>query len=206
METDIDGWGKQKMELRARMHAALADVSPTVRMAASIELCDRLKTQMPSANTILFFAPLADELDVWPLMEESIALGVTCALPFFDAEKNIYGARQIQNPATEIIAGKFGVREPSSNCVEIPFEKFNLVLVPGMAFDVQGNRLGRGRGFYDRLLVAVGGIKCGVCYDGQLFPEIPTESHDAKVDFILTPSKLVRKKRSDQILPPVSFN
>ena len=49
-------------------------------------------------------------------------------------------------------------------------------------------------GFYDRLLAGAAGIKCGVCYDGQLFPEIPAEPHDAKVDFILTPSKLVRRK------------
>lgn len=189
------GLENQKLELRAKMRAALADVSPTVRMAASIELCDRLKSQMPSANTILFYAPLVDELDVWPLLEESIALGVTCALPFFDAEKNTYSARHIQNPKTEIITGKFGVREPSSSCAEISFEKFNLVLVPGMAFDVRGNRLGRGRGFYDRLLANVSSIKCGVCYDGQLLPEIPTEAHDAKVDFILTPSKLVRRQK-----------
>lgn len=203
MNLDIE---KQKSALRTKMRAALADVSPTVRMAASIELCDRLKTQMPSAHTILFYAPLADELDVWPLLEESIALGVTCALPFFDAAKNIYGARHIQKPATEIITGKFGVREPSSICAEIPLEQFNLVLVPGMAFDLQGNRLGRGRGFYDRLLAGVSGIKCGVCYDGQLWPEIPTETHDAKVDFIVTPSTLLRKKHRDTNIPPVSFN
>jgi 5-formyltetrahydrofolate cyclo-ligase len=185
---------KQKSELRAKMRAALADVSPTVRMAASIEVCDRLKSQIPSAHTILFYAPLADELDVWPLMEESIALGTVCALPFFDAEKNIYGARQIEKPATEIVAGKFGVREPSSNCTEISLEKFNLILVPGMAFDLRGNRLGRGRGFYDRLLTGVSGLKCGICYDGQLFPEIPIEAHDAKVNFILTPSKLLKRQ------------
>jgi 5-formyltetrahydrofolate cyclo-ligase len=192
MDTDKHGLEKQKSELRAQMRAALADVSPTVRMAASIEVCDRLKPQIPSAHTILFYAPLADELDVWPLMEESIALGTICALPFFDAEKNIYGARKIEKPASEIITGKFGVREPSSNCVEIPLEKFNLVLVPGMAFDLRGNRLGRGRGFYDRLLLDVSGLKCGVCYDGQLLPGIPVETHDAKVNFILTPSKLLK--------------
>jgi 5-formyltetrahydrofolate cyclo-ligase len=59
---------------------------------------------------------------------------------------------------------------------------------------LRGNRLGRGRGFYDRLLAGATGIKCGICYDGQLFPEIPTEPQDIKVDFILTPSKLVKRK------------
>jgi len=183
-----------KTDLRQRMRTALESVSPTVRMAASIEACDRLRTQMPSAAAILFFAPLPDELDVWPLMEFSIATGTLCALPFFDAENQRYGARQITNPAAQIVTGKFGVREPDATGAEISLEKFNLILVPGLAFDLSGNRLGRGRGFYDRLLGGAAGIKCGVCHDGQLFPAIPAEPHDVKVDFILTPSKLVKRK------------
>ncbi|MGA2869912.1 MAG: 5-formyltetrahydrofolate cyclo-ligase, partial [Verrucomicrobiota bacterium] len=86
--------------------------------------------------------------------------------------------------------------EPASSCPEIPLDKFNLILVPGMAFDLSGNRLGRGRGFYDQLLGTAASIKCGVCYDGQLFPEIPSEPHDVKVDFVLTPSKLVRRRKA----------
>jgi len=183
-----------KTDLRTRMRTALAAVTPAVRMAASIEACDRLKTQMPSASAILFFAPLPDELDVWPLLEEALAKGTLCALPFFDAENQSYGARQITDPAAQIVTGKFGVREPDSTGTRVPLEKFNLILVPGMAFDLKGHRLGRGQGFYDRLLGAAAGIKCGVCHDGQLFPEIPAEPHDVKVDFILTPSKLVRRK------------
>jgi len=66
--------------------------------------------------------------------------------------------------------------------------------VPGMAFDWSGNRLGRGRGFYDRLLEKVSGIKCGVGYDFQLLEKIPVEAHDAKVNFILTPSRCLRRK------------
>ncbi|MGC9941383.1 MAG: 5-formyltetrahydrofolate cyclo-ligase [Verrucomicrobiota bacterium] len=185
---------KLKSDLRSKMRTALAAVTPSVRMAASIEACDRLKAQMPCASAVLFFAPLPDELDVWPLLEESVALGTTCALPFFDAEKRNYGARQIKNTADDIVTGKFGIRESSPQCAEISLEKFNLILVPGMAFDLSGNRLGRGRGFYDRLLAAAAGVKCGVCYDGQLFPEIPTDPRDVKVDFILTPSKLLRRK------------
>ena len=195
---------KLKTELRAKMRAALAAVTPTVRMAASIEVCDRLRTQMPCASAILFFAPLPDELDVWPLLEESIALGTTCALPFFDAGSQHYGARQIKNPTREIVTGKFGVREPGSSCEEISLEKFNLILVPGVAFDLNGNRLGRGLGFYDRLLGVAGGIKCGVCHDGQLFPEIPTEPHDVKVDFVLTPSKLVRRRKAESLQEPLN--
>jgi 5-formyltetrahydrofolate cyclo-ligase len=181
-----------KSELRVKILAALDKISPAVRAVESIDLCERLKTQMPSAHMVLFFAPLPDELDVWPVLELSLALGTTCALPHFEAEKKIYGAKEINKLATDIVIGKFGAREPAAACAEISLDKFDLVLVPGMAFDLQGNRLGRGQGFYDRLLEKASGIKCGVGYDFQLLENIPTEMHDAKVDFILTPSRCVK--------------
>jgi 5-formyltetrahydrofolate cyclo-ligase len=184
-----------KTALRSMMRERLERISPAVRAVESIELCERLKTQMPSARTILFFAPLPDELDVWPVMEFSMALGVNCALPFFDAEEKIYGAKIIQTLATDIVTGKFGVREPASNCAEIALNQFDLILVPGMAFDLDGNRLGRGQGFYDRLLENANGIKCGVCHDFQLLEKIPAEPHDAKVNFILTPTRCVKIKK-----------
>ncbi len=184
-----------KTELRSHIRARLEKISVAVRAVESIDLCERLKTQMPSAHTILFFAPLPDELDVWPVLELSLALGVNCALPFFDADKKNYGAKRIKNVAADIVTGKFGVREPAVSCAEISLNQFDLVLIPGMAFDLSGNRLGRGRGFYDRLLENASGIKCGVCHDFQLLEKIPTEPHDAKVDFILTPSRCVRRKK-----------
>lgn len=184
-----------KAGLRSKIRAQMQKISPAVRAAESIDLCERLKAQMQSAHTILFFAPLADELDIWPVLELSMALGCTCALPFFDEEKQTYRARVLNHLATDIVIGKFGVREPAAGCAEIPLDSFDLVLVPGMAFDLQGNRLGRGQGFYDRLLGKVSGVKCGLSYDFQLLEQIPTEPHDAKVDFIFTPSRGVRRKR-----------
>jgi 5-formyltetrahydrofolate cyclo-ligase len=186
------GISKAKSDLRRQMRARLEMISPAVRAVESIELCERLKAQMPSARTVLFFAPLPDELDVWPVLELSLALGTNCALPFFDAEKKTYGARQLQNLTTEIVTGKFSVREPAATCVEIQPDRFDLILVPGIAFDASGSRLGRGRGFYDRLLEKASGIKCGVAYDFQLLEKIPAEAHDAKVNFILTPTRCVR--------------
>jgi 5-formyltetrahydrofolate cyclo-ligase len=180
--------------VRSKMREALARISPAVRAVESIDLCARLKMQMQSAHTVLFFAPMPDELDVWPLLEKSLREGKVIALPYFDPLTNIYSARRISDSVTDIATGKFEVREPVSDCAEIPFEKFDLVLVPGMAFDLSGNRLGRGRGFYDRMLAQASGVKCGVGYDFQLLEKIPTEPHDARVNFILTPSRCVRRK------------
>ena len=182
-----------KAELRERIRAALAKISLAVRLVESLELCARLEPQLQSAHRILFFAPLADELDVWPLLEKLLPARKICALPAFDSAAQLYSARRVKNLETDIVTGKFGVSEPLPECEAIPLEQFDLVLVPGVAFDGGGNRLGRGRGFYDRILAAASGVKCGVAYDFQLLDQIPTEAHDARVNFIFTPTRCVRR-------------
>ena len=95
-----------KSAFRDFIRAQLEKISPAVRAVESIDLCERLKAQIPSAHTILFFAPLEDELDIWPVLEQSMALGTNCALPFFDTEKKTYGARLLDTLATDIVIGK----------------------------------------------------------------------------------------------------
>lgn len=183
-----------KSELRQQMRAALGRISLAVRMVESLELCARLEPQLQSAHTILFFAPLPDELDVWLLLEKLLPAKKICALPAFDPTAQSYSARRVMNLETDIATGKFGVSEPLPGCEPISLDRFDLVLAPGMAFDLSGNRLGRGRGFYDRILAAASGVKCGVAYDFQLLEKIPVEPHDAQVNFIFTPTRCVRRK------------
>ena len=160
-------------------------------LAVPVKASASLKTA-----SITFFAPLPDELDVWPLLEKLLKSTKVCALPAFDAATQSYSARRVKNLETDIVTGKFGVAEPLPECELVPLNQFNLVIVPGMAFDLQGNRLGRGQGFYDRILSAASGIKCGVGYELQLVENITTEPHDAKVDFILTPDKCVKARKN----------
>jgi len=183
-----------KIELRQRIRANLAKISLAVRLAESLDLCRRLEPQLQSAHTILFYAPLPDELDVWPLLEKLLPSKKVCALPAFDDATQFYSARHVKNLETDIFTGKFGVSEPLDSCPEIPLDQFDLILVPGVAFDERGNRLGRGRGFYDRILSKASGIKCGVAYDFQLLEEVPVQGHDMQVNFIFTPSRYVRRK------------
>jgi 5-formyltetrahydrofolate cyclo-ligase len=189
MQTEIQA---AKIVLRKQIYEALEKISPAVRAAESIELCDRLEPQLQSARTILFFAPLPDEPDVWPLLEKLLPTKKICALPAFDSATGTYSARRVENLTTDIAAGKFGIREPSDSCVEIPLEQFDLILVPTVAFDWHGRRLGRGRGFYDRLLAKAHGIKCGVAFDRQMVKEIPAGTHDVRMDFIVTPTRCLR--------------
>jgi 5-formyltetrahydrofolate cyclo-ligase len=188
MDTDNH---EAKAGLRQQIRAALDRISLAVRLAESLDLCRRLEPQLQSAHTILFYAPLPDELDVWPLLEKLLPTKI-CGLPAFDPLTQTYSARRVRNLETDIATGKFGVSEPLPGCEVIPWGRFDLALVPGLAFDLHGNRLGRGRGFYDRILEQIQGVKCGVGYDIQLRATIPTEPHDARVSFIATPARCVK--------------
>jgi 5-formyltetrahydrofolate cyclo-ligase len=184
---------EQKAVLRKEIRFALRNIVPAVRATASAQLCVRLKEQSfwKSAASVLFFAPLPDETDVWPLLEETVAGDKIAALPRFDPTDQTYAARRLLNPAGEIAIGPFGIREPKPGCAEIALSRLELILVPGVAFDLRGNRLGRGRGFYDRLLAETPGLKCGVAFDEQIVGEVPTGAHDLQMDFILTPTRCI---------------
>ena len=184
----------QKASLRRQIRAALQKIPPAVRLAASTPIRTRLKEQpfWQNAASILFFAPMPDEVDVWPLLEETLAGGKIAALPRYDSASNDYSARRVQNLQTEIGTGQFGIREPKAGCSEIPLERLGLILVPGVAFDLRGGRLGRGRGFYDRLLPEIHGIKCGVAFDEQIVDAVPAGRLDVRMDFVLTPTRCVK--------------
>ncbi|MGA2028972.1 MAG: 5-formyltetrahydrofolate cyclo-ligase [Verrucomicrobiota bacterium] len=184
---------EQKIALRKKIRAELEKKTEEKRRLDSKKLCAKLKGQsfFQAAATVLFFAPLPNEADVWPLLEESLAAGKTVALPRFDSARKNYSACRVQHLIMEVVSGQFGIREPDPDCIEIPLDQLDLILVPGVAFDLHGHRLGRGKGFYDRLLTEAGGVKCGMTFDEQVVNEIPKESHDIHMNFILTPTRCV---------------
>ena len=143
------------------------------------------------ARSILFFAPLADELDIWPLLECAHVAGKEVALPRFVPETGDYVACTLQDLQRDVRAGHFQIREPVEHCAKLPLKRLDLTLVPGVAFDLLGRRLGRGKGFYDRLLADVCGKTCGVAFDVQIVRQIPVASHDVHVNRILTPTRWI---------------
>jgi len=165
----------------------------SARQEASSQALALLRQQKlwKCAQTILFYAPLEGELDVWPLVAETLAAGNTVTLPRFDPEKKLYAICPITDPRKDLELGHFGIREPAQHCLSMAISRLDFVLVPGVAFDLHGRRLGRGRGFYDQLLPFVLGKTCGVAFDEQIVEAIPVESHDVRVNSILTPTRWV---------------
>lgn len=175
------------------MRGRLQELTLLRRTEASAQLLVQLKAQAiwKTASCVLLFAPLPDEPDLWPLLAEAITAGKTMALPAFVPGTNTYTVRQIIDPTRDLTAGKFGIHEPSPTCPELPLNRLDLALVPGVAFDRRGGRLGRGKGFYDRLLSAVNGRKCGVAFDEQIVDAVPVGPMDVRLNCILTPTRWI---------------
>ena len=176
-----------KRRLRDQVRAALRQIPAPERATASAQARALLKAQAQwrAAESILFYAPMPDELDVWPLLAEALAAGKRVALPRFVAAAQGYEACRVLDPAADLELGHFGIREPRSRCLRFSSDLSDLILVPGVAFDLQGGRLGRGKGYYDQLLGGLRGTKCGVAFDQQVMDEVPTAPHDECLDFLL---------------------
>lgn len=187
---------RRKAALRAEMRTTMHGLSVEKRDQSAAALCARFRQSdiWKSANAILLFAPLATEPDLWPLVGEALAEQKIIGLPRFATARGVYVAAQVRELATDIVCGKFQIREPGATCPELVLTAFDLVLVPGVAFDPRGRRLGRGRGYYDRLLSEVRGVKCGVAFEEQVVGEVPAEPHDTGVDCVVTPTRWIKVK------------
>ncbi|MDW7979128.1 MAG: 5-formyltetrahydrofolate cyclo-ligase [Verrucomicrobiales bacterium] len=183
----------EKARVRALVRKLLAAFSAEAQAAESARARALLLRQSvwESAATVLFYAPLPGELDIWPLLTTAMQAGKRVALPRFDPATGMYEPALVIDPARDIVLGKHGVREPSQACARVRGNEIDLVLVPGVAFDFRGFRLGRGKGYYDRLLPMLSGIKCGVAFEHQLVPRLPVEPHDYRLDCILTPARWI---------------
>ncbi len=170
------------------MRARLKCLTAAERASGSARICEQVRAQAfwKSAKTVLLFAPLPDEVDVWPLVAAALAEGKIVALPRFDARENRYAIASVGDLARDLVSGEFGIREPAPHCSEVTLGEIALALVPGLAFDASGRRLGRGKGFYDQLLRGFGGMKCGVALREQILREVPAEPHDVPMTKVIT--------------------
>lgn len=180
-----------KAELRRQLRTAVSRLSPGEQSEASEQARALLREQAvwQRARAVLFYAPTRAELDLSPLIAEALEEGKTVALPRFVAETGAYEVCQIKDFARDCVPGKFGIAEPAVGGAAFPLKHLDFVLAPGLGFDVSGHRLGRGQGYYDRLLAQLAAAKCGVAFDAQVIGTIPLEAHDIHMNFILTPTR-----------------
>ncbi len=171
----------EKQRLRERMRKLALEGTPG---NASL-FFERLRELDPWKNStsILLYSSIGSEPDPSSLM--MAATGRSFLFPRIEGDHlEIYR----MTSESSWIVGPFGIREPNPESWESASPKeIDLALVPGLAFDPAGGRLGRGKGFYDRLLghPEFQGIKVGLAWDWQLLPSIPCEEHDIRMDFVI---------------------
>ncbi len=141
------------------------------------------------AETVLLYYSLKDEVNTHFFIEKW-GEKKTILLPVVDGEKLLL---KIYKNNNDLKIGSFGIKEPIGEIFS-DYEKIDLAIVPGVSFDEKGNRLGRGKGYYDRLLPYIKAFKVGICFDFQISCKIPTESHDTKMDMIITEEGILNEK------------
>jgi 5-formyltetrahydrofolate cyclo-ligase len=184
---------REKAMLRRKVASEMRGLSSERRMAAAARARALMEQQRvwQEAQAVLLFAPLPDELDVWPLVGAALASGKQVALPRYASAASEYIACWVREPEKDLEVGQYGIREPNERCAIAPLLRLDFILVPGVAFDLHGRRLGRGRGHYDRVLAAARGTTCGVAFDEQIVREVPVEPHDIHLNCILTPTRWI---------------
>ena len=204
----MDAIRERKQALREQVRGRLRVLTDSQRIERSESVRKRLERQRVWTETkrILFYAPLEGEIDVWPLLVDAVRQGKEAYLPKFvpsvEPTRTIeqaslkrvagtYVVCRITDPESDVRSGKYGIREPAESCLQGQLNWLDLTLVPGVAFDLNGCRLGRGKGDYDRLLADVSGTTCGVAFDEQIVESLPTEPHDVRLNCILTPTRWI---------------
>ena len=179
-----------KDELRRQIRQIKRQFTPQQLEELSLPIIARLRVRLAEAEEVFAYYSLPDEVDTHSLIDELLAAGKKVFLPkVIDSEKMEWHP---YTSSTMLKPGVFGIGEPDETETQriLPFDSEQksaaMVLVPGLAFDAAGHRLGRGRGYYDRFLAAHPDLyKIGVCFDFQKVAEVPVNEYDIPVDEVV---------------------
>ena len=177
-----------KENMRKEMHSVKQSISNEDMVKQSSSLCNKVeKTDFwKKSKTVLLYSNLSKEISVNQLIKSGLKSNKIVTLPRYDSKTGEYAVSAISS-LKDLSIGSYNIMEPLATCPEIDMNQLDLVIVPGVAFDHNGGRLGRGRGYYDQFLKGLIATFCGVCFREQVADKTPQESHDIKMNIIMTP-------------------
>lgn len=185
-----------KRELRARMRSVRGVLPRSACAERSARAIARLweLPELAAAQTIVGFSAIQRELDLAQLLADARAQGKRVGLPrVVNVEDAPPRLELFATGEEELVEGAFGVLEPGPGAASIEFERVAVILVPGLAFDPRGHRIGYGRAFYDRLLPSLpNAFRIGVGYDFQLVAELPVDDHDVPLHCVVSDARVLR--------------
>jgi len=184
----------EKMRLRRDVLCKMRQLSVSERKTKSARIAEKVLQQdeVKQAQTILLYASFESEVETFELMKMLKSQQKRIILPV--VQNSGLKLVELTKQPEEMKPGKWGIPEPQvSPDVVVSMAEINLVIVPGVAFDEELHRLGRGKGFYDMLLRGISADirKFAIAFDCQIVKEIPTTSNDMRVDKLITESRVI---------------
>ncbi len=188
MNTSFD-W-ENKRELRKSCSFLRDSMNPLQKEEADRAICRRILALScyRFAPSVLLYYPIKSEINILPVIEDALKRGKTVALPLCEKEPGVMTFRKITSLA-ELAAGTFGVPEPSEDAPALQKELTDpksFIIVPALAFDKSGYRLGYGKGYYDRFLGGFKGTSAGVVYQNLIFKQLPKGFFDRRVQLLVS--------------------
>lgn len=180
-----------KEEIRRRIRARKQMIDQSERLAAAQRVFDTVRSMAAFmvARRVLLYHSLPDELSTHLFFENSPA-DKTYYLP----RVNGLDLEILPYERSRMHLGSFRIEEPDGDDT-VDIDDIDLVIVPAVAYDRHGNRVGRGKGYYDRLLSRSRATTIGICYDFQLFDEFDTDDFDIPVDYVVADGHAVIRRR-----------
>lgn len=184
-----------KKELRQRLRKILADL-PAESLAAKSQRAGRNlfeQAEYCKANVVMVFLSLPTEIDTSPIVLRAWQDRKRVLAPKVSWNQRRMLPVEIRSLTDELVVSGMGIREPVAG-IPFPVAMIDLVIVPGLGFDEFGNRLGRGRGFYDRFLAHPDfrGVACALAFEEQMTPSVPVGPLDRHVNMLVTDAKVRR--------------
>ena len=179
--------------LRKNLREKRKNQDKSIKKIKDTKICSKIEklTEFQNAKSVLFYAPIEQEMevDIWKLIKKYIQKKEVF-LPRTEHKKRSIKICHISNLG-QLKKSTLGILEPDGKCETEKPKNIDLVIVPGIAFDEQGNRIGFGKGFYDTLLKKTKCPKVALAYDFQIMQSIPCEKHDVPMDIIITEKRII---------------
>jgi 5-formyltetrahydrofolate cyclo-ligase len=190
----------RKAALRRQVLARRDAIDPEERIRLSDEIFARVAALewLAAARVVLAYNAYGSEPATAPFLRALTAQGKILGLPRVNRAARELELFRVTALDTDLEAGTWGILEPApARCAPLPADEVDFVLVPGVAFDVRGGRIGHGAGYYDRLLarMAPGTRLVAAAFEVQVLDEVPMERHDRRLDLVVTERRLLPPSR-----------
>jgi len=189
---------ERKREIREKISKALKSLSSKDLTEKTRNIEDQLFdfANFIEAKVSLLYICSGNEVDTRGILRRCFIQNKIIVLPAFGKEKYKMTLMKVDNLDKDLKSGIRGIPEPNpGKCKTVPIDRIDIAIIPGIAFDEKGSRLGTGRGYYDRLIprLPVTTRKVALALEDQILPQLPMQSHDRHVDIVITDERIIYK-------------